>query len=98
MLKQTEIDFKVHESETNFESQLILQNNRDRFSKDCQRVYDMLMNGFKGTVWDMKCDRSRISDLKRNGVKLSFEKSGRFRLWYMSEADKGFNKSKFNNC
>lgn len=92
MFKQLDI-FQVHERESNSVSQYILDKNKDRFSADCRRVFDLLMKGGKYTIKELDADRARISDLKRNGVRLSFElNKDKYKVWFMSEDDKYFNK------
>jgi len=99
MLRHTNITpdlFSVHEYESNGESQTILDNNRYIFSADCKKVYDLLMSGKRMTVKEMDVDRSRLSDLKRQGFKFSFElKEGRYKVWFCSSEDKEFNKVQY---
>ena len=92
---QTDL-FEVHRAESNPESQSILNHNRKIFSRDCMKVYNWLMDGRMMTIKEMDVDRSRISDLKRNGVQLSFHLNiDKYKVWYMSKENKEQNKLKF---
>lgn len=85
--------FRVHEHEHPEESQAILDDNRDIFSKDCRKVYNLLMAGHKATIKEMNVDRARISDLKRNGVQMAFKLvDGRYKRWYMTKRQKWENR------
>lgn len=85
--------FEVHKFESGQESQSILDKNRDLFSADCKKVFDLLMSGKKLTVKEMDVDRARISDLRKNGVLLSCElNKERYKKWFMDEAQIEFNK------
>lgn len=85
--------FTIHEHESNYESQTILNHNRRLFSADCKRVFDLLISGERRTIKEMDVDRSRISDLKRNGVLLSYElNENRYKIWKMSPEEIEYNK------
>lgn len=90
----TQLDiFKVHEHETPKANEIILEANRELFSEGCKKVFDLLMAGGLHTVKEMDVDRARISDLKRNGVRLSCElKKTRYKIWFMSDDDRAHNK------
>lgn len=72
---QTDL-FQVHAHENNTESQRHLNANRVKFSAQCQRVFDMLMDGKRLTVLEAHASYGisslprRVKDLKDNGVQL----------------------------
>lgn len=85
--------FTVHKHETPKENEIILEANRELFSEGCKKVFDLLMAGGRHTVKEMDVDRARISDLKRNGVRLSCElKKTRYKIWFMTPEDIAANK------
>lgn len=93
--------FEVHQYENNLESQGNLEKRRSDFSKQCQKVFDLLMCGEEITsknamlVHNIQRLSSRISDLKHeNKVHLSekWDETNTFKVWYMSAEDKEFNK------
>lgn len=91
-----ELDFTIHQHESNHESQAILDNNKIRFTADCKRVYDLLMTGQKFTVKELDCDRARLSDLKRMGFRFSnYLNEDRYKTWFATNEDIEFNRNKF---
>lgn len=92
--------FEVHRFENRAESQMILDANRDHFSRQCRVIFDLLFSGKSinshtavkeyGIV-DL---RRRLCDLKSNGVRLSWtlSENGRTKEWFFSKEDKEVNK------
>lgn len=96
--------FSVHEFEKGQQNQKILDKNRDKFSKRCQQVFDLLITGNAYTtrqldnLLNMTDSRKRLSDLiKINGVKISGERllEDRYKLHWMTEFDLEFNRKMF---
>ena len=76
-MSQTTIDFTVHQYEPQ-STQAHLNENRDRFNKQCKLVYDYIINHASITQIDadgigVKRLASRICDLKGNGIKIESE-------------------------
>ncbi len=106
--KQGEIQFNVHLAENSQESQTHLDENRIHFSDQCRKVYNLLMNGEKLTVLDAITNHGisslprRILDLigpehARTGIAIGNywkkpENGVKYKVWYMTEADKEWNK------
>lgn len=94
----------VHSAENNSESQHHLIENKVHFNKQCQRVFDMLMDGLELNVYDAMVVHGisslprRILDLKQRNVSISDKwYNGEFKrikskVWFMSETDKLNNK------
>jgi hypothetical protein len=103
MLKQTEIDFNVHQYESKAESQIILDNNRPHFSRQCRVLFDALMAGKVLTSeisfleYNIVDFRRRICDLKEIGVLISsrLKQNSRSKEWFLDKDQKEYN-SKFN--
>jgi hypothetical protein len=72
---QTSIDFKVHDYEPS-STMAHLNENRNRFSEQCQLMYDhMIEHGSitstdAWTMYGVTRGASRIHDLKKNGVNI----------------------------
>lgn len=84
----------VHERENNKESQTILEANRQRLTKQCQMVLDLLKSGIRLTVRDAMINygigdlRRRIADLKENGIEIqSKTMEGGFKIWWIEKPE-----------
>lgn len=92
--------FQVHQYENNTESQNNLNKRKSDFSKQCQKIFDLMMCGEEITsknammVHNIQRLSSRISDLKINGVHYSekWDETDHFKIWFMSDVDKLLNK------
>lgn len=89
---------RTHLLENNPGSQMNLDFNRDRFSKKCQEVFDLLMKGKELTVLEaanmgISSLPRRCLDLKQNGVRLSDRWANGVKVYYMSELDKELNSN-----
>ena len=68
MNEQTQINFEIHQKENNPESQNILDGNRNHFSAQCKKVYDILKSGKRLTTTEALQHgigdlRARVRDL-----------------------------------
>lgn len=86
----TEIDFKVHDFENLPENQAILEDNRPRLSRQCQKVYDLLRAGMaltttKALEYGIGDLRARVRDLiKFNGIDVKKRLiEGRYKEYYL---------------
>lgn len=96
--------------ENNIQSQEILEKNKHHFSKQCEIVFTLLMNGVRLTtskaligirvndkihkIGDL---RRRIKDLKDAGVNISeILNKDRYKVWFMNDDDKNNNKQFLN--
>lgn len=97
MTSQLDI-FTVHQSENNPESQRHLDNNRPKFNRQCQQVFDLLMGGKVLTSYGSMVFHKighlarRIKDLRESGVRISDCWDGGSKHWYMTPEDKSHNK------
>jgi hypothetical protein len=79
MTVQPEIPFVIHEHENNHESRKHKEENRTKFSMECEKVYRILQTGVRLTVYDalVKYNISslprRCLDLKQQGVNIQSE-------------------------
>lgn len=97
------IDF-LHERERGADNQASLDANRTHFNNQCQKVFDLLMDGntlssLTGvTVYGMMDTKRRIKDLRDKGIRISdraIEKGHGAKEWYMSEQDIFHNKTNY---
>jgi len=74
-MQQLALDF-THREENNHDSRRHLEENRERFSAQCQQVYDLLSSGVRLTVlsaiteYGISSLPRRILDLKQAGVEI----------------------------
>jgi hypothetical protein len=74
-MQQLALDF-THRQENNYQSRKHLEENRERFSAQCQQVYDLLRSGMRLTVlsaiteYGISSLPRRILDLKEAGVEI----------------------------
>ena len=79
MIVQPEIPFVIHEHENNHESKVHLEENRIKFTRECEKVYRILQTGVRLTVYNalVKYNISslprRCLDLKQQGVNIQSE-------------------------
>lgn len=98
---QPELNFEVHDTEDNPESQIILDKGRKVFSNNCKILFEAFMSGQvinsdNSPVREFRRRRQDLSD--NNWVKISFHSnSGNLKNWWMSAEDQKFNKEKFND-
>lgn len=102
-----EESFTVHEIENLPEQQEHLDNNREYFSKQCTKVFGLLMEGKRLTVLNAITEYGvaslprRLKDLKENGVHINDEwiiidpDKPKIKVWFMSEETKVFNRKFF---
>lgn len=98
--------FKVHTTE-NCETEH-LEKNHTHFSKQCEKVFDLLMRGQEISVISAIHEHNimslprRIKDLKECGVKISdkwiecWKNKPEIKHWYLSKKDKEFNQQFLN--
>lgn len=98
MNAQLDIDFATHLRENNAESQANLDANRDRFTKKCREVYNLLVAGNRLTVLD--CANAgiaslprRILDLKERGVPIHDEWVDGRKVYFMHAAHRAAHAS-----
>lgn len=91
--------FTIHEKENNPVSQSYRDKNELRFNKQCQHLFDLLMNGVELTRFSAMSEYKimdiarRKKDLTDKGVKLHDDKKHEgLMLIYMTEQDKEHNK------
>ncbi len=93
--------FQVHDKENNSESEIHLSYNRKDFSKQCEKLFYILINGEQITtksallIHNIHSLPRRIMDLRNdNGVKISdkWDSTEKVKIWYMSQEDKDFNE------
>lgn len=76
---QTELDFTTHQRENSPQSEAHLRTHKKHFSKQCAKLYEILMSGRKITVFEAylegisSCPR-RVKDLKDMGIKIDNER------------------------
>lgn len=94
---QISFNFDPHPWENNSESQTNLETNKDKFSKKCRIVFNLLMDGEKLTV--LGCANlgisslpRRILDLKQNEVKISDYWENGVKVYFLTASDRLFNK------
>lgn len=102
-----EESFTVHEIENPPEQQEHLDNNREYFSKQCTKVFGLLMEGKRLTVLNAITEYGvaslprRLKDLKENGVHINDEwvvinpDKPKIKVWFMNEETKVFNRKFF---
>jgi len=79
MTVQPEIPFVIHEHENNHESRKHKEENKAKFTRECEKVYRILHSGVRLTVYDalVKYNISslprRCLDLKQQGVNIQSE-------------------------
>jgi hypothetical protein len=107
MLRQFEMNFDVHLLENNAQSQIHLDENRDKFSIQGTKVYSILMNAETLTVADALIYHGisslprRILDLKQAGVLITdiwiTNQYGKrtHKAWFMTEEQRKYNREKF---
>ena len=72
--RQLALDFSPHRTENNYQSRKHLEENREKFNRQCQQVYDLLRSGVRLTVlsaiteYGISSLPRRILDLKEAGV------------------------------
>lgn len=98
-----QFDLFVHDFDNNPESQKQLNKNRPELKTQCQRIFDLLMQGKQLTVWSMYTiykigdPRRRMKDLKDSGVEVSETKTQKgTKTWYMTPEQVKSNQ-KFNH-
>ena len=73
--RQLPLDF-THRQENNYQSRKHLEENREKFNRQCQLVYDLLRSGVRLTVlsaiteYGISSLPRRILDLKEAGVEI----------------------------
>lgn len=78
MLRQLDI-FEIHQRENRPENQAHLDENRDRWSAQCHKVYALLRSGVRlsrlqaANVYSIMSLERRIADLIANGVEIQKE-------------------------
>lgn len=96
--------------ENNQESQKILEKNKNHFSKQCEIIFTLLMQGVRLTTYKALLGirhgekiykigdlRRRIKDLKDAGVNISeILNKERYKVWFMNEEDKNNNRNFLN--
>lgn len=97
--------FDTHQTENNPASQQHLDENRTHFNKQCQKVYNMLMDKEILTVRNALINDNihslprRILDLKKQGVMISddWDRDVKppIKYWYMTQKDILDNTRKF---
>lgn len=101
MSKQLNIfDQMVHLRENNPQSEENLASNYEKFSGQCKRVFEMLMNGYRLTTETALVNHRifslprRLLDLKKAGVRITDEwrKDEGFKIWFMTEGDREMNR------
>lgn len=91
-------DQPVHLHENNVESMENLAASYERLSKQCKKVFDLLMNGKSLTtesalvVYKVFSLPRRILDLKQKRVKISDRWDDKVKVWWMTEADRSYNQ------
>lgn len=74
-MQQLALDF-THRQENNYQSRKHLEENRQKFSDQCQKVYSLLSSGVRLTVlsaiteYGISSLPRRILDLKENGIEI----------------------------
>ncbi len=99
---QNEIEFPVHTAENSKESETNLEENKVKFSRQCQRVFDILMSGDVLTVYSAIAHHGigslprRIKDLKDSGVSITDtwieNKAHKYKVWQMDRVQIEKNK------
>lgn len=96
MSQQITIDFSVHQIENLPENQEILDSNREHFSDQCRRVYELLKSGKRLTTtealqYGIGDLRARIRDLiKFNNVPIQKRLiTGRFKEYFLETDNTG---------
>lgn len=92
--------FEVHRFESNPASQIILDANRDHFSKQCRVIFDALMSGeqmnshMAVVEYKIVDFRRRLADLRAAGVLMTWvpSENGRSKEWIMTNEQKIFNQ------
>lgn len=92
--------FSVHQFENTPANQSMLDANRDHFSNQCRKVFDLLMRGealtsINAQGFGIGDIRARVRDLiKFNGVKITvlLMENSRNKQWMMTQEDKQFNE------
>lgn len=95
-MTQLELDFSPHRQENNYQSRRHLEENREKFSAQCQQVHDLLQSGIRLTVlsaiteYGISSLPRRILDLKEEGVEvrdrwIEIEGKRSHKEWYMGE-------------
>ncbi len=95
---------QTHTREGNFESEQHLYSNREHFSKQCIKLYNLLMSGHTLTVYSALVEHGiaslprRALDLSQSGVQLTAQPllGTRIKEWKMTQEQIAFNKERFN--
>jgi hypothetical protein len=75
-MMQLALDFSCHRDENNHDSRRHLEENRQKFSDQCQKVYSLLLSGVRLTVLSAMTEYGisslprRILDLKESGIEI----------------------------
>ena len=96
----TQPAFHIHQHENPKSSEKYLKANKEHLANNCRILFEAFMRGERLTsasspVGDF---RRRVGELKENGVWLTWKNApnNRFKIWFMSESDKGKNKRFLN--
>jgi hypothetical protein len=94
-MMQLPLDF-THQQENNHASRVHLEENREKFSRQCQQVYDLLISGVRLTMksaineYGIGDIRRRIKDLrdiaKIEGIKdrwIKVDNKNRYKEWWI---------------
>ena len=96
IMVQLNLDFNPHREENNYQSRKHLEENRDKFSAQCAKVYDLLLSGVRLTTFNAISEygigdiRRRIKDLRDINGKTDIQdrwvrdgKSTRYKEWWI---------------
>lgn len=93
-MMQLALDFSCHRDENNHDSRRHLEENRQRFSDQCQQVYSLLLSGVRLTVlsaiteYGISSLPRRILDLKESGIEIKdcwieINNKRAYKEWYL---------------
>jgi hypothetical protein len=90
-IKAVQLSFEIHEHENNCASECILKANKERFSKQCQIVYEAMKRGERLTTASALIQygigdlRRRVKDLvDYHGINIKSELiEGRFKVYFL---------------